>query len=137
MINARLLCTHRFDIEQCGMQHILQMEHKYAWHAAVRTHRRHGTLQVSCPHWGRLDFSCGWQAFAAGAGAAAVSAALVAFRPDAVLGVDWHAALALQAAAGQAAVKGARRLNATPFVYLNYRCVLALRLIIMLYHAAL
>lgn len=65
--------------------------------------------------WGRLDASCAWREFAAGAGGGAAAAAAAAFQPHAVLGVDWHSVGAYQALAG--ALGG----RLPPFVYLNYR----------------
>ncbi len=73
--------------------------------------------------WGRLDEQCGWREFAAGAAAEPVATAVVAFEPQSVLGVDWHALGAwrgLRQRLGGAAA-------ALPYIYLNYRCVFAIQ----------
>jgi len=69
---------------------------------------------VELPVWGRLDAGCSWKEFAAGAGAADVAAAAAAFRPAAVLGVDWHSVGAFDRLAGVLP-------GQPPFIYLNYR----------------
>tara|TARA_B110000977_G_scaffold180808_2_gene240872 strand:- start:18247 stop:20322 length:2076 start_codon:yes stop_codon:yes gene_type:complete len=50
-------------------------------------------IEVPVPSetWGRLDAGCGWREFAAGAGSDLdLARTTAAFKPDVVLGVDWH-----------------------------------------------
>jgi hypothetical protein len=83
-------------------------------------------LEVPLPTWARLDRGCAWQAFAAGCGAPEIVSAVAAFRPEAVLGVDWHSlpayrtlltALSARAPAGLASA-------APPYIYNSYRVYL-------------
>ncbi|KAL4436763.1 hypothetical protein ABPG75_003902 [Micractinium tetrahymenae] len=71
-------------------------------------------LHVELPVWGRLDAGCAWREFAAGGSAPEVAAAAAAFRPAAVLGVDWHSVGVYEQL--QEALPGP-----PPFIYLNYR----------------
>lgn len=89
------------------------------------THSVATVVQVPCPNWGRLDINSGWREFAEGAATAAVTAAVVGFKAEAVLGVDWHALPAWQAltAGSMLQTSDTRPLGATPYIYLNYRCM--------------
>lgn len=70
--------------------------------------------QVPLSKWGTLDSSCAHAEFAQAFKAAWLVERVRAFDPDAVLGVDWHAAAPFRALS--AALAAPR-----PFVYLNYR----------------
>lgn len=86
----------------------------------------HTLLQVPLPTWGRLDAGCAWREYAAGVAAPAVAAAVSAFRPDAVLGVDWHSVGAYDALAAAAAATttggSSGSSGGLPYIFLNYRC---------------
>ena len=77
-------------------------------------------MQIALPAWGCLDDKSSWREFADGAGNCAVAAAVAAFQPEAVLGVDWHSLGAWQRL--QQHHLGSD-LASVPFVYLNYRQV--------------
>ena len=101
--------------------------------AAAQLHR---VAHIELSVWGCLDAGCAWREYAAGVGQPALAAAVAAFRPAAVLGVDWHSvaaydqlAAALQSLAGAAAAAASEGGDGgalpppelPPFVYLNYR----------------
>ena len=71
--------------------------------------------------WGRLDTGCSWREYAAGAAHPAAAAAALAFRPDAVLGVDWHSLRPFQALGGVFSAAGE---PLPPYIYMNYRVYL-------------
>ncbi|KAI7843143.1 hypothetical protein COHA_003314 [Chlorella ohadii] len=93
-------------------------------------------LHIELPTWGRLDAACAWRDFAAGACRPDVAAAVAAFGPTAILGVDWHSVAAYDAlvealarhngsgssssGSGSSAGSGIAA-AAPPYVFLNYR----------------
>ena len=84
--------------------------------------------QIELPVWDRLDRSCGWAELAQHAGSSAVLQQVAAFRPDAILGVDWSSLPTYQALA---AAFTTHTLPVPPYVYMNYRWVLVLLLVLL------
>lgn len=98
---------------------------------------RSAAPQIELPTWGRLDAGCSWREFAAGAGRPDVAAAVAAFRPTAILGVDWHSVAAYDALiealarCSTSTSRGSSTSNssggsaaaaaALPYIFLNYR----------------
>ncbi len=76
-------------------------------------------MQIELPHWGTLDRSCSWQAFAKGCRQPTIVQRIVDFRPDAVLGVDWSALPAFEALHASLVAEDMQ----LPYVYMNYRCL--------------
>lgn len=86
-----------------------------------------GCPQIELPTWGQLDAGCSWREFAAGASRPDVAAAVAAFRPAAILGVDWHSVAAYDtlvqalARSGSSGCSGGSAAAALPYIFLNYR----------------
>lgn len=70
--------------------------------------------------WGRLDWQCGWQEFAAGVDSDK-AAAVAAFKPEWALVVDWSAVGAYQALAAQTGAWEQAGASLPTMTYLNYR----------------
>ncbi|KAK9864462.1 hypothetical protein WJX84_004656 [Apatococcus fuscideae] len=82
------------------------------------TGRPHADIaEIELPHWGTLDRSCSWQAFAKGCRQPTIVQRIVDFRPDAVLGVDWSALPAFEALHASLVAEDMQ----LPYVYMNYR----------------
>eukprot|EP00038_Savillea_parva_P015508 m.220578 g.220578 ORF g.220578 m.220578 type:complete len:459 (+) comp31226_c0_seq1:232-1608(+) len=97
---------------------------------ATDTHPPDLPIVVPSETWGSLRMDGPWEAFATGASAPSVVAAIRAFQPDAILAVDWHGAEAatrilrqLATTDGTAALTDAATAPVLrpPIVLLNYR----------------
>ncbi|KAK9821406.1 hypothetical protein WJX74_010366 [Apatococcus lobatus] len=74
-------------------------------------------IEVELPTWGTLDRSCSWEAFAQACGHPDIADRVLAFKPDAALGIDWSSLPAFERLAAALAVHDAQ----LPYIYMNYR----------------
>jgi glycosyltransferase involved in cell wall biosynthesis len=80
-------------------------------------------IPVPNSSWGRLDVTCPWEAFVKGCRQESIVSAAKEWRPDVLVGVDWHSVEVCRQLSA-AITSDCTRYRNLPFIYSNYRVYL-------------